>query len=469
MNAPRQRQGGAIAIMYAFMLPAILGCVGLALDLGMCYLRRAQLQNAADSIAIAAAAALNGSSAGVDLAEERVADVVGGLRIGLGSRLRWRAEALTFASAPDAPSDAWRSLSAARSAPATARYARVDMGELSDEMRNVQPVLVGVLGVGIAPIDVAPVVVAGPAALQITPLAICAMSDMASDTRNNSGSAELVQYGFRTGVGYNLLNLNPFAGSSTAAYFYVDPIHGAGPGPASFNDATVAPFMCTGTLGYPAFFGGKVRLRRPASFDLAPQLNSRFGTYGGTPACNPLAAPPDLNIKSYAGANASWLTRQPTRLTARPADPPGPLRTIADNDPPLPAATAPGDYGILWAYGPARNTTGSVAASSFPALYPSTPAAAIKSSSPSYPAKGPYLTGGANFGLAPSVAGRANRRLLHILLVRCTNPAGAMVQGDVVAIGRFLLTAPASAAEVPAEFAGIVTEAALPAGIGLNQ
>jgi len=463
MNALRQRQGGAIAIMYAIMLPAILGCIGLALDLGLCYLRRAQLQNAADSIALAAAKALDGTDAGLDLARDGASEIAAGLRIGLGKKLRWRSAALKFATRPDAPEAAWQSAPAGTDV-AAIRYARVDTGVLEEAMRNVQPVLMGALGVH-EPLNMGAVAVAGPATLQVTPLAICAMATEASKSRSNGGYAEQVQYGFRTGVGYNLLNLNRSA-SSPAVYFYVDPIHGAGAGSGSFDDATVAPFMCTGTLGYPTVADGAVRLRRPASFALAPQLNSRFGTYGGTPACNPLAAPPDLNIKSYAGANANWLTRQPARLTAKPTDPPGPLRTIADNDP-TPAATIPGDYGILWAYGPARNAAGSVATSSFPFLYPSTPGGSIKSSSPVYPAKGPYLTGGATFGLAPAAAGRANRRLLNIPLLQCTSTPET--EGSVVAIGRFLLTAPATATEVPAEFVGIVTQAAVPATIGLHQ
>lgn len=464
MNASRQRQGGAIAIMYAFMLPAILGCIGLALDLGMCYLRRSQLQNAADTIAIAAAGALNGTSAGVDLAEERVGDIVGGLRVGLGKRLRWRPEALTFASAPDAPAGSWRSLSSVRSSPGTARYARVDMRELSDDMRNIQPVLMGVLDVGLEPIDVAPVVVAGPLALQVTPLAVCAMSDKATDTRANPGNPELLQYGFRFGVGYNLLGLNPNA-SGAGEYFYVDPMHVSGADPTSFDEAAVAPFICTGTVGYPAFVNGKARLRRPGSFNLWRQLNSRFGTYGGTPACNPTAAPPDANVRSYAGAGASWLTNVPARLTAKSSSAAGQLRTIADDPPPLPAATVPGDYGILWAYGPAKTPSGApVALAAFGALYPSTPAGTIKGGS-GYTSAGAYPSGG--YSTAPAGTGRPKRRLLYIPLLRCPVAAGTQVEGEVLAVARFLLTAPASATEVPAEFAGTVTDAVLPAAIGL--
>jgi Putative Flp pilus-assembly TadE/G-like len=466
MNALRQRQGGAIAIMYAIMLPAILGCVGLALDLGLCYLRRAQMQNAADSVALIAAKALDGTDAGLETARNDAAYYASGLRVGLGQRLRWRSAALKFATRPDAPEAAWQSNPAGPEVVGI-RYARVDTSALEESMRNVTPVLMGALDIS-SPINVGAVAVAGPATLQVAPLAVCAPSTDASRSRDNSGYAEQVLYGFRTGVGYNLLNLNPFA-NSPAVYFYVDPIHVAGSGSASFGDATVAPFICSGTIGYPTFVDGKARLRRPASFELAAQLNSRFGTYGGTPACNALAAPPDINIKSYADANANWLTRQPTRLTAKPTDPPSPLRTIADNAPPLPAATAPGDYGILWAYGPARNATGAVATSSFPSLYPSTPPGSIKSASPTYPAKGPYLTGGTSFGQTPAATGRPNRRMLNIPLLGCTAPADAMVQGNVLAIGRFLLTAPASATEVPAEFVGIVTEAAVPATMGLYK
>lgn len=464
MSAPRQRQGGAIAIMYALMLPAILGCVGLALDLGMCYLRRSQLQNAADSIAVGAAQALNGTPGGIAAAADRAFRMSLGMRVGLSSELAWNSAALSFAGSPDAPESDWLPVYAAGPAAATLRYVRVDMNALDDSTRLVQPVLMGALGAGLEPINLAPVVVAGPTAGNITPLAICAMSDKASDTRANPGNPELIQYGFRFGVGYNLLELNP-GGSGAGEYFYVDPMHVASGDMTSFDETAVAPFMCTGTVGYAAFANGKARLRRPGSFNLWPQLNSRFGTYGGTPACNPVAAPPDSNIRSYAGANASWLTQPPTRLAAKPSTATGKLRTIADDPPPLSAATVPGDYGILWAYGPAKTPSGApVALAAFGALYPSTPAGSIKGGS-GYTSAGAYLSGG--YSAAPAATGRPRRRLLYIPLLRCPVPAGAQVEGDVVAIARFLLTAPASATEVPAEFAGTVNDAALPAAIGL--
>lgn len=466
MNAPAQRQGGAIAIMYALMLPAVLGCVGLALDLGMCYLRRSQLQNAADSIAVGAAQALNGTSAGITAAADRAFRMSLGMRVGLSTELAWNSAALSFASSQDAPESDWLPVQAAGPAAATLRYARVDLNALDESMRHVQPVLMGVLGAGLDPIDLAPVAVAGPTAANITPLAICAMSDNASEIRPNPGHPELIQYGFRFGVGYNLLGLSA-AASGTGEYFYVDPMHVAGADTTSFDEAAVAPFMCTGTVGYTAFANGKARLRRPDSFNLWQQLNSRFGTYGGAPACNRSAAPPDTNIRSYAGANASWLTNPPTRLTAKPGTATGKLRTIADDPPPLSTATVPGDYGILWAYGAAKTPTGAaMAAGALGALYPSTPAGSIKSGS-AYPTTGVYLSGG--YSTAPTGTGRAKRRLLYIPLLRCPVAAGTQVEGDVVAIARFLLTAPASATEVPAEFAGTVTGAALPAAIGLLQ
>jgi len=467
MSPVRQRQGGAIAIMYALMLPAILGCVGLALDLGACYLRRAQLQNAADSIALAAAGPLNGTAAGVTAAADRALRVAFNLRLGLTAALPWNGNALTFASRPDAPATDWLAAGALGAAAATVRYARVDTSQLGVDVNNVQPALLGILGF-VGTIDVAAVAVAGPAALQVTPLAVCALSTTATATRANPGYPELVRFGFRAGVGYNLLNLNPTA-ATPGEYFYVDPMHVAGAGAANVDEAAVAPFMCTGTVGYPTFVNGSARLLRPAAFNLAPQLNSRFGTYGGTPACNPLAAPPDTNIKSYAGANATWLTRPPTRLTALPSTATGQLRTIADTPPVVPPTALVGDYGILWAYGPARSSTGgNLSATAFPTLYPATPAGSIRSSGPSYPLTGPYQMAGANFGTAPTALGRASRRVLHIPLLRCPVAAGTLVQGDVLAIGSFLLTAPASATEVPAEFIGIDTDAALPATMGLH-
>lgn len=55
MTPPRRAQQGAVAVMFALTLAVILGFAGLALDGGRLYVNKAELQNAADACALAAA------------------------------------------------------------------------------------------------------------------------------------------------------------------------------------------------------------------------------------------------------------------------------------------------------------------------------------------------------------------------------------------------------------------------------
>ena len=55
-------QHGSIVIFFVIMLPILLGTMGLALDIGKFYVIKSELQNAADSCALAAAYELDGTS-----------------------------------------------------------------------------------------------------------------------------------------------------------------------------------------------------------------------------------------------------------------------------------------------------------------------------------------------------------------------------------------------------------------------
>lgn len=453
MNRFRHRQRGTIALLYALLLPVMIGCVGLALDLGLMYLRATQLQNAADSIAIAAALKLDGTSTGISQAVLRASQVAQTLNIDLATPLQWRSAALRFGASADG-SD-WRSASAASTSAASLRYVRVNLAELDEEMRMMRPLMMGAFGAD-SVVEVAPAAVAGPMALQVAPLAICAMSATPTATRVNPGApdvAETIRYGLRPGIGYNLLDLNP--NGTTPEYFLVDPVHAPGAPASVFDDSTVAPFMCSGTVAYPAVGSARLHVRRPGAFNLWRQLNSRFAQDA---VCNVASAPPDTNVRDYAGANASWMSVRPTRATALRSTVGGKLRTIADLPPPAPASTPDADYGLRWAYGVPRGQ----AAANFPTLYPSTPAVTV-----AMPLDGPYATPG--YTTAPAQPGRPNRRLLNVPLLSCPVAGGTYAQASVVAFARFLLTAPASATEVPAEFVGIVGEATLASAIGLYR
>ncbi|WP_374584318.1 hypothetical protein [Pseudoduganella sp.] len=304
--------------------------------------------------------------------------------------------------------------------------------------------------------------VAGPNALRVLPLAICAPSSVAQATRANGGGVdEIVQYGLRLGVGYNLLALNPAAGAASGEFFLVDPASppGSVAVAASTDNANVAPFMCSGKLAYTTL-SGALNLRRisASGFGLWQELNARFGAAGA--ACDSYSAPPDSNVREYVGSGASWMNYAPPQAAASSSTPAAgkPLASVADGAPPLPAV-APGQYGALWAYGPARTPAmAPILSSKWSTLYPASPALGA----PGWPTSGPYHL--ATYGTAPLGAlGRKERRLLHVPLLACPIAAGTQVTGSVLAVARFLLTARATATVVPAEFAGILGAADLTA------
>jgi Flp pilus assembly protein TadG len=66
-----QRQEGAVAVIAAIMLVALMGVMALAFDVGNLYRVHTEEQSAVDSAALAGASALNGTPEGVHAAEDR--------------------------------------------------------------------------------------------------------------------------------------------------------------------------------------------------------------------------------------------------------------------------------------------------------------------------------------------------------------------------------------------------------------
>lgn len=468
------KQSGGIAVMTALALPAMIGMCGLALELAMIYQRQAQMQQIADAAALTAAQRLDGSAAGVQLAyEDAMRSTIDRQVYGVSRYFMLDASTLSFAASP---SGAWLDYAAARSVPAGLRYARVDLATQGGGYTTLPQAFGVLLGSG-ASTTVNARATAGPNGMRVLPLAICAASSTPLATRNNGGGyLERVEYGFRYGVGYNLLALNPAAGAGSGEYFLVDPVSppGSAAVASSTDDSQVAPFMCAGKLAYSSL-AGALNLRRGAGFGLWRQLNSRFNVYGGADACKPNSAPPDTNVREYRGAQANWMSSSPAHASASSSTPAAgkPLLTVADGAPILPAI-APAQYGTLWVYGAAKKDNGgSFATSGWPALYPSTSALASATPWPGNSGTGltPYT--GASSSTAPvGNPGRANRRVLYVPLLACPVAAGSNVNGTALAVARFLLTAQASATEVPGEFAGILSAsevAALAADVELLQ
>lgn len=486
-----KRQQGAFVIMFVPLLLVMIGFCGLALDMGQLYNRKVDLNGLAKAVALAAARELNGTDAGIAAAKAKAKETALGLRYqrfggGGGIAFTWDDAALSF-STTSSRSGQWVSAPTA-GAPASALYfVKVDTAALDPSLGKVDTFFMRILSPNFSTVELADSAVAGRTSINVTPLAVCAMSPTAASARTSTGSggttlSELVQYGFRRGISYDLMQLNP--NGTSAARYLVNPVISPDMNSTSFNTAIAGPFMCAGTMWVPRVTGGKIRVSElPGTSPLASlytQLNSRFDAFGTGP-CDPSGSPPDFNIKGYAYDQLNvvrWMNPNKGSAAAASTTVRGKLETVADLSS---SPTSPGDYGPLWAYAKAVKTpapldspepdTGfaTFAPTDWPTLYKSGPSAS------SYPFSPPHnYTSTANgYYSAPRAANleisTLGRRVLNIPLLSCdsASPTGANVEATALAVGKFFMTVPATSDKLIAEFAGIVKETSLPGQVEL--
>lgn len=453
------------------VLIVMLGMCGLAIDLGLHYNRKAELGGLAKTVALAAARELDGTSAGIGAALARAREAAQRVNFMVGGPAPWNDAAIQFGSSPSGTG--WLDAASARSNPGGRFYVKVDTSALGAELGAVQAILMPILTGSDEPIHLSEVAVAGRSTIDVDPIAVCAMSPVPGAARANaSGTDELVEYGFRRGVTYDLMQLNP--GATSPASFVVDPLSPPGGMGAVDNTSptTVSPFACAGRMWIPRITGGPIRVSSPFPIgSLYRELNARFGQYEGS-ACDPQGAPPDYNVKQYVHGLPSgvpWMNPRPAGASAARHAAGRRLPTIADPPAP-PAGTRANMYGPLWAYARAAKFSGyeegvpepasgypAFAPADWAALYPSGPTASGYPSS-----KAPYFaTGGAHF-LRPAnehlAIASAHRRVLRVPLLDCPVPAGSNVSARALAIGKFFMTSPATPTSVAGEFAGIAHE-----------
>ncbi|MDN2711252.1 MULTISPECIES: pilus assembly protein TadG-related protein [unclassified Janthinobacterium] len=464
----RRRQRGAMLIAFSILLIVVLGFIGLALDVGQVIGRKTELQNLADNAALAAAAELEGTPAGL-------ANAVTKAKASAAEKNMYRRRmqgvvlsdaSIRFASAVDAPDGEWHAAGAVPD-PGAALFVRIDTQANVPPLGHVATAFLGAWSPALRTLDTGARAVAGRTSLRVAPLAICALSASAAANRTNVALqplVEVLEFGFRRGVAYNLFKLNPHG--PAAEHFVLNPLGQPGlVGPsAQVSEAAVQPFVCTGSVLYPRIGSARMHVHRPFPAALWPAFNARFNQYAGG-GCHPVTAPPDTNIRAYPNTAANWwMTNAPDAPSALSGG--NPLLSVADPETSVPLPTA-ASYGPLWSFGRAwgynaeRPADGhfALATSNWAALYPAASAAPAAKSS--YPAdKSPYLTPA--FQTAPTVnTGVALRRLLHIALLACPVPAGSDVLAQVRGIGRFYMTAPASNGMLSAEFAGLAPEGTL--------
>lgn len=467
---PRSSERGAFGILYAIILPVMLGMVGLAVDLSIVYARSHELQAIADGAALAAARALDGTAEGLATAEENARRTarLAKYRFLDAETIEWSVAALSFGPTVDGP---WSPANAVAAGDVpNMRFARVDTAGLNTVYGRVSATFLQVVGVS-GEQNLSRSAVAGRKDSSLAPLALCALNPAERSGRlNAAGAEELLEFGFRRGVGYNLLNIGP---ATQARNYIVNPVDFA-PAPAiatHMDDAAIRPFVCTGTMHIPLLQAGSILYVRegfPAAW--AAELNSRFGNYNGGSICNKYGAPPDSNIIEFRGGYPQfWMPNGRTatlRASAMPLDessagPGSDKRTIADVDP-VPGGTVAGHYGPLWAFSrPLRyNSATDVVGPPFTrtdwaSLYPvGTPPAPSSNYNRTIM---PYELNAAPNRLSPlPLHGMHQRRVLNVPLLAC--PANGATRATMVAIGRFMMTSPATVAPaaIHAEFGGLV-------------
>lgn len=466
---PMHQQRGAIAILFAVLLLLMITFMGLALDLGRIYNRKVELQSAADSAALSAAEKLIGTSLGIDAAVTAAAAAVAAKKYAYEkSSFTWSDASLSFSVSP---TGGWMHASAAKDAPEGIMYARVDTAELGSDASKVDNFLMQIVFSDLASSATSAIAVAGRSAINVTPLAVCAMSSIPAAAR--APSAELVQYGFRRGVGYNLMNLNPDGPS--ARNYVINPIDAAGAGasPSNTSNEIVGPFVCAGSMPMVGVLKGQISVSHPFPLaSLYQHLNSRFDQFTSG-VCNYRSAPPDLNIKPYVyNASNSWMTVTPAGQTAAALTDAGKLMTVADPSP-LPGSNTAPAYGLLWSYAKPVPHAAYLASPVEPpagygafdeALWPALYAPGLPKPKSAYPDNGPYFSPGVNHHTAPSASrgkGLRHRRVLNVPLLQCPVAGGSNASATVLAIGRFFMTVPATSTAIHAEFAGIASEQTL--------
>lgn len=459
------RENGAMAIMAIGGILIICGFCSLALDLSRVYNRKMELQNVADAAALHAAVELDGTKAGLAKAVQKVNSLLaipvryGGPSYGyVADAMDWSDDAIRFSTTPDGP---WLSSSeaAAKSVPNGLLYAQIDTRGLDPSYGQVQTFFLPVISNDGSVTSTSARAVAGPSAIAVVPFGICAMHP--DETHDRDG--ELEEYGFRRGVSYDLMQLNP-EDALTGQTFLIHPFSGPGSTGTSASDFDiVAPAVCTGMMGVARVTGGAVSVSTPFPLnEYFQQFNSRFDSY--TAPCDPETAPPDRNVKPYdvKTNGVPWMVTTPDVQASVHEDVVNRKRWTVAGPFPSPAGTAAGAYGPLWSYAKAVKYAAAVPSGGYVAYRTSdwddlyTPGEPTAKSS--YPSSTPYQSGGATYGLSPSRTGVANRRVLNIPLLSCpVTGNSATVKG----IGRFFMTVPADNKSLYAEFAGLAAEQTL--------
>nr|WP_162819635.1 pilus assembly protein TadG-related protein [Massilia oculi] len=279
--------------MFVPLLVLLVAFAGLAMDMGMVYNRKVELSGMAKAAALAAAKELNGKSSGIAAARTRAREAAQRFTYRYGSTVEWNDAALSFGTTP-ARGGAWTGADGVGDG-AAYFYAKVDSAALDAVDAAISTIFMRIFSRSLATIDVADVAIAGRAGIQAVPLAVCAMSETAASERANTGlsNTELIEYGFRRGVSYDLTKLNPRG--TTAARYAINPVVPPGMPSTSFNRAILGPSCAppiSGCRASRAARSGSRRWRRRSPSPGWSPSSIRASTTSATTCASPPARRP---------------------------------------------------------------------------------------------------------------------------------------------------------------------------------
>lgn len=468
----RSKERGTIAIVFGVTVIVLFTMGGVVLDLGHLYIAKAELQNAADGAALAGAKDLDESATGIDNAVDKAQKIAQKNNYNFSTQVTIPLANIEFGPGPDGP---WSSVAAAKASPQGLTFVKVDTG-----VKVLDTYLMRVAGINT--VSTSGIAVAGRFVVDVTPLGVCAI-DPINRTAAMPVTNELMEWGFRRGITYNIPALGPLGAAGVPMLLNpVDsPPVACSPSHSSAN--FTGPFVCQGNSAVGA--GSSVYANTGGSYGpIEKAINSRLDEYPGGSSCIPATAPPDTNVKDYGitlappGPPADWMNPDPVQQSISiNATTNKPLNWPAN--PPTAAS-----FGVLWSYARAVRAAGTAPnytagapfdRSDWPTLYH--PGLSADTSATGYPATAaippfpagtpasPYNQIAGKYFRAPPVhpAGTRNRRLMNIVIVDCAGLGGGGLSCaplPVKGIGRFFLQARADLTggtkKVYGEFTGLI-------------
>jgi hypothetical protein len=137
-----KEEGGVVLILYALLIPVIIGMIGLAIDGGRVFIVNSELQDLADAAALAGAAELDGTAAGMTAATDKALNL-------LNNDPRWSnvlvegsqvQQPIRFCKSPLVSQDAWSACDP------TTDPTEADFIEIVTIRRDVSPIFMVALG-----------------------------------------------------------------------------------------------------------------------------------------------------------------------------------------------------------------------------------------------------------------------------------------------------------------------------------